>query len=870
MAGTSKLELAVDTGKWDAGLKKGKQSLDNFIKDQGGLQNAMTKSSDKLSEFVRILGRSETTNKTVTGRVKELKNAYTELRAQYNRLTAEEKRGDFGKALNKSLEQLRARTIEAKSELNGISKELSGNMSGALSDIAGKFGISSDLMGVLTTGTMAYTAAITAAAAAVAEAAKAWAEYNSELGKQDQITSVTTGLKGNDAKAMTDQVRAIAQTYNVDFREAINAANTLMTQFGLDGQKSLNLLKKGMQGMIQGDGGKMLSMIQQYAPAFRDAGIEADQLVAIIHNTEGGLFTDQNMASIVMGIKNIRLLKDETKKAMRELQIDVDAMEKGLQDGSLSVFDALRMVSDAIEETGSGSQAAGKIMQAVFGRQGTMAGTKLGEAIANLNLNLDETSRQTGNVGTAMSELEEATERLNTQMRDTFGYDGWEEMEMGLKTKLLNAITNIMVAIEGVENAIGSVMSAFATLSEYIGSSTIVSIFVGIKNSIESAIGPLATAVDLAWQLVTALSSVPDVNVPTAGGGAIGDGLNAALNWGKGMIKQIQSGSSGGNGGNGGGHSGSGKPKPTRTPKPKKVATPKKTTTTKNEGTEDYWSNLFDFDKTTLSNLKLGQDAISGMVAELQKMPTTKTPFDYITEGAGALSARIDEIKDKLKNGDLGFAEYQRLSEELKNLEAYDLRNAKQKVMVLGDNKSGLEKMIGSNSYQGAKAASEGLGQLASGLKGMGIELGEGFDKTISVMQSIFTAIEAVQAIISAVEIFTKVNDATQTAILSEIAFNTAMAAAGSFIPGLSNGGLLHAADGVFVPGAYNGGRDTVRALLSPGELVLNAAQQSNVATQLQANAQQRNDNLGVRVRGEDMYTAIDNYMRRTGKRFLA
>ena len=43
----------------------------------------------------------------------------------------------------------------------------------------------------------------------------------------------------------------------------------------------MSLIRDGMQGMIQGDGPKLLSMIQQYAP-FRDAGVSASQLVAVI------------------------------------------------------------------------------------------------------------------------------------------------------------------------------------------------------------------------------------------------------------------------------------------------------------------------------------------------------------------------------------------------------------------------------------------------------------------------------------------------------------------------------------------------------------------------------------------------------------
>ena len=52
-------------------------------------------------------------------------------------------------------------------------------------------------------------------------------------------------------------------------------------------------------------------------------------------------------------------------------------------------------------------------MQQVFGRQGAMAGTKLGEAIATLNTNLEETKRQTGEGWDAYNDLYNANVKLN-------------------------------------------------------------------------------------------------------------------------------------------------------------------------------------------------------------------------------------------------------------------------------------------------------------------------------------------------------------------------------------------------------------------------------------------------------------------------
>ena len=357
-------------------------------------------------------------------------------------------------------------TIQAEKELNKFQKQSKttagafdtigqslkkGNLKGALIGAEGalnsftsKLGISSNLTSVFTSNIGMAATGLGAAVAIIGKATQAWADYNSELAKQDQITTVTTGLKGDDANKMTDTVRALADTYNIDFREAINAANTLMTQFGINGEEAINLIKDGMQGMIIGDGGKLLSMIQQYAPAFRDAGINASQLVAVIHNTEGGIFTDDNMNAIVQGIKNIRLMKDTTKDALRSIGIDGDAMAKQLNDGTITIFQALQQVVGALNGTNASSQAAGEVMQNVFGKQGVTAGHNLSEAILTLNTNLEETKRQTGDLGDAYADLQTANENLNTAIRECFGYDGWEQMSIGIKSQLITALADVL------------------------------------------------------------------------------------------------------------------------------------------------------------------------------------------------------------------------------------------------------------------------------------------------------------------------------------------------------------------------------------------------------------------------------------------
>lgn len=446
--------LKLESGEFDAKIKRAGQELLVYSEHCRKMGLEMGYANKDAKEFAKALGSMQTVSQTARGKINELSEAFVNAKVMYNNMTEAEKKGQFGQLLSGSLDQLKTRINDAKKDLADVQKELNdmgkadgskfGQFGNVLDTLGSKLGVTGNLTELLTSKTALMTAGIGASVAIIGKATEAWAKYNAELSKQDQITTVTTGLDGASGNKMTDQARALVDTYNVDFREVINAANTLMTQFGKSGDDAMSLIRQGMQGMIQGDGPKLLSMIQQYAPSFRDAGIAADQLVAIIHNSEGGLFTDANMNAIVMGIKNIRLMTNQTSEALAKMGIDGQEMTRKLNDGSMTIFEAMQQVSNAIERTGSGSQAAGEVMQYVFGRQGAMAGTKLGEAIATLNTNLDETKVKTGDLGKSFDDLYEANLRLNTAIRDAFGYDGWEQMANGIKSKLVSALATVI------------------------------------------------------------------------------------------------------------------------------------------------------------------------------------------------------------------------------------------------------------------------------------------------------------------------------------------------------------------------------------------------------------------------------------------
>ena len=475
------LRLKVESQEYDAKLKRATEHLNRYVdgcrKAGGTLENVEKETLD----FVNALGRMETTSRSATGKLSEMKRSFTEFSMIYKQMSDTEKQSPFGRALSQSLDTLKSRINETRTQLESVNRELSGSKFGQLGNIVDgigqKMGINANITELLTSRTALMTGAIGASTTALVAATKAWTDYNDEIAKQQHITTVTTGLEGDDADRMTVAARALAKTYNVDFRNAIDAANILMTQFGKTGDESIQLLRDGMRGMIQGDGGKLLSMVQQYAPSFRDAGISASQLVAVIHNSEGGIFTDQNMNAIVMGIKNIRLMTNATSEALAKLGIDGQKMSRDMSNGSLTVFEALKQVAGQLKNCESGSKSAGEVMQQVFGRQGAMAGTNLAKAIEGLNTNLDETKRQTGDVGDAFDGLYEANQRLENALQQTFGYKGWEEMGLGIKTVLLTAMAEVLEKVNKINEAF---KNAYGT-----------SFFDTIFDAASKALGPL-------------------------------------------------------------------------------------------------------------------------------------------------------------------------------------------------------------------------------------------------------------------------------------------------------------------------------------------------------------------------------------------
>ena len=181
--------LKIDSKEYDDKIKRASQGLTNLERSLRDTGKSFTDVDKNVVDYVRELGKMQTASTTARGKIGEMGQAFTELSLVYKRMTDQEKASPVGQAMAKILEQLRGRTIEAKKDLEDLNKQLSVNsqvtdaaagdnmdFGSVMQALGSKLGINSDLMGVLTAGTVGYTAAITAAVAATVTATKAWSD----------------------------------------------------------------------------------------------------------------------------------------------------------------------------------------------------------------------------------------------------------------------------------------------------------------------------------------------------------------------------------------------------------------------------------------------------------------------------------------------------------------------------------------------------------------------------------------------------------------------------------------------------------------------------------------------------------------------
>lgn len=250
---------------------------------------------------------------------------------------------------------------------------------------------------------------------------KWWFDYNKGLMEATRLTKEFTGYTGEALETMRNSIAATADTMGKDFKDVLGTVDNIMANFHLSGEQAMDVINKGFASGadLSGD---MLQKIQQYAPTFHDAGISADQLVAILQQTRSGIFSDKGLDIITMASKKIREMSSGTASSLDAIGISSKQVQQDLANGTKNTFDIIQQVASKMKNFGADSQQVGDILKNVFGKQGAQAGIQLIEQLDTMSTSLDEVKKQTGAWGDVQLENIKLQKELNTYMSSMFDF----------------------------------------------------------------------------------------------------------------------------------------------------------------------------------------------------------------------------------------------------------------------------------------------------------------------------------------------------------------------------------------------------------------------------------------------------------------
>lgn len=477
-------------------IRKGASDADRLAKAQRDLAFAESETAKQIAELKQAQREANEINKLQVKLNQSAEGSYNRLSAQYsinkiylNNMTKEEreltKEGkeleEQTKAIYEEMKRLQSATgkeqlnvgnypdmTEAMAGYNDKLKELlglntqfgnsllsmaqnGGGINGMFSAIGnGAKALGQTLLTLLANPVFLAIAGI----AGVGVAFKFWFDYNQGLVEATRLTQQFTGKSGDDLKQFRNEVQAVADTFDKDFKETLIAANAVAQQFGITQDEALKLVKDGFVAGADANG-EFLDNLKEYPAYFKEAGISASQFIAITTQAnKSGIYSDKGIDTIKEGNLRIREMTVATAAALDGIGISSVQVQKDLQNGTKTTFQVMQEVSAKLGELPESSAAVGTAIADIFGGAGEDAGLQYLKTLKDIDTNLDSVKAKAGKLGELQEQQLRSQAELNNVIAGLFDMTGgtFEEMTTKAKTFLNDALIWIIKGIVDLIN----------------------------------------------------------------------------------------------------------------------------------------------------------------------------------------------------------------------------------------------------------------------------------------------------------------------------------------------------------------------------------------------------------------------------------
>lgn len=457
------ISLVIDakTDKAQQELRQLERATSDLSKEMKARQNRMldleAAGKKETAEYKRLQAEVKNYSNQIADNNKKLRelrsamdvNAMTMSQLKKHAKELQTALNNTSKAANpKEYEHLASQLRSVNGRMSELRRDASGltdSMGKQTSGIMGKFeGMFSSISGGWTKLVGVATAAV-ASISAVVEGAKWWYKYNVEVEEAQRLTREFFNIQGDELVHTQSQISALASQFGKDYKEVLGTVESLTNQYGISTTEAINAIKDGLQAGADLNG-TFLSQIQQYGPAFSDAGGAVNDLVASITQTRSGIFNEAGMGLIQTATNRIRTMSSATQSALNSIGISSKQLEADLISGKTSILEAIKMISGKIKELPENSMQVGQVMKAVFGKTASNEGMKLVKTLADMSTNMEELKGVTGEYGELQREEVDAQAELNEKMSKFFGLGehGFDELTMKAKIFGVKALSKII------------------------------------------------------------------------------------------------------------------------------------------------------------------------------------------------------------------------------------------------------------------------------------------------------------------------------------------------------------------------------------------------------------------------------------------
>lgn len=407
------------------------------------LSNA-TKAYDEMSRAERDSSKGQEMQEHIQDLIEELKEA-EEATGRFQRSV-----GSYYDSMMKAADDLQNTEFLGFDVVDdtGIGKVM--EMGKSVEDLRVKFGaLKNTALSLLTNPYFLAMAGV----AGVGMAFKWWYDYNKGLMEATRLTQQFTGLTGDEMKSVRNEVLAVSNTFGLEFTETMQSANTMSKAFGISVSESLKIMQDGLVSGANANG-EFLDTIKEYPRYFKEAGLNAEEMVAIsTQATKEGIFSDKGVDTIKEGNLRLREMTTATAAALDGIGISSKQVQKDLQDGSKTTFQVMQEVANKLKELPQSSAAVGSAIADIFGGPGEDAGLAYIEMLGDIELDMDKVKAKSGDLAKAQEDELNATKELQDAMASLFDYTGggFETMKAQLSTIAKKSLTAV---IKGVVKAI--------------------------------------------------------------------------------------------------------------------------------------------------------------------------------------------------------------------------------------------------------------------------------------------------------------------------------------------------------------------------------------------------------------------------------